>query len=309
MSDPTQPPTVPTPVTPPPAAAPPVAAPVAAPPPGFAAAPPGYPPGTYPAPGAAAWGAAPAPQPTKRKSGVIIGAAVAAVALVGGTFAVINLTQDKKESSTPSNGGGVGVTIDPDDGPAPAPPSTSATVPGPTTPPTVVTTTLPPPTTSPPTTSTPTTVSTGGGDTQTVLGNIAVTVPSGWEVGTAADGFVALGTDGAAFYITALPFQGDASQLVAAYMQEVVSAGLENVTVDGEGPTDLPTSSVVSGHVLAYQAVLATQQGSVPVEGLLVCFITQDGIGVVMETFNATGDFESHSADYNAMINSVISTL
>ena len=30
---------------------------------------------------------------------------------------------------------------------------------------------------------------------------------------------------------------------------------------------------------------------------------------MVTETFNPTGEFESHSEDYNAMINSVISTL
>ena len=328
MSDPTQPQvpppgpppgSFPTAPTPPPAAPPPTvqqpavatAPPAyAAAPAGYAAPPPGYgaPPPAYPAPAVQGWGQAPPPQPNKRKPGVIIGAAVAAIGLVGGTFAVINLTKDKEKPAVPTTPSGVGVTIDPNDGPAPAPPDTPATIPGPTTPPSVVTTTLPPPTTGPPPTSPPPT-SPPSGDVQSVFDRVAVAVPGGWDVQSADEGFVSLQTDGAMYFVTAGQFNGDAHTLVSGYFQQSVQGQLQDVQVQGEGDADVPTSSVVSGYVLSYQGVLATQQGSVPVEGIIIAYVTQDGIGVATETFNAVGAFDTFVNDYDAMLNSVISTL
>ncbi len=318
MSDPTQPTpgapqppsTTQQPAAPAPASAPPPPG-YAPPPPGYAPpppgyAPPGYPPGAFPAPAAQTWGQAPPPQANKRKPGLIIGAAVAAVGLVGGTFAVINLTKDKDKPAVPTSASDVGVTIDPNDGPAPAPPDTPATIPGPTTPPSVVTTTLPPPST---TNTTPPSTIPPSGDVQQVFDRVSVAVPSGWEVGSAESGFVALATDGAAYYVTAGQVDTDAHTLTSAYFEQAVTSQLENVQIQGEGDADLPTSSVVSGYILSYQGVLATQQGSLPVEGIIITYVAQDGVAAITETFNPVGDFDSFIDAYDAMLNSILSTL
>ena len=127
-------------------------------------------------------------------------------------FAVINLTKDKEDAG-PTTPASVGGHHQPRRRPGPGPAGTPATVPGPTTPPSVVTTDAAAADDLAADDVTADDRVDRGVTPRAVFGSIAVTVPYGWEVGTAADGFVALGTEGAAVYITALPFNGDAQQL------------------------------------------------------------------------------------------------
>jgi hypothetical protein len=251
----------------------------------------------------ATWGRGAAPsQPHRRTPGVIIAAAVAGIAVLGGIFGLINLASDKPEA--------VGATLDPAVVPTAVPdpgvsPSTLplVTVPGPQPPPTVVTTTVP----SATTTSTPPSPPPPGSGSQLVLDRIAVAVPPGWDVLDAEQGSVLLGTEGAQYHVLASTAEADAEALVRTWVAD--PGGLESYTVTHASAVEAPSSSVVSAFVATWEAVLVTQQGTLPVEGVVNGYVTQDGIGVLTETFNAIGDFESFSADYSAMLGSIIATL
>jgi hypothetical protein len=287
---------------PPPAAAPPPAAPATPAPAVMAPAPAppaGPPPGAFPAPAAASWGAGAAPAAgTRRHPGVIVGGAVAAVAVLGGVFGVINLTRDKPTPATPN----VIPTPVPDPGPTPST-LPVVTIPGPQPPPTVVTTTIPPSTTTTQPEPPPPTPS----DSQAVFDRVSVGVPDGWDVLSAEEGSVLLGTDGAEYRVLADRIDGDAETIVRNWVSD--PGGLDGYTVTGTSPLDLPTSAVVSAFAATWEAVLVTQQGSLPVEGVVIAYVTQDGIAVLTETFNAIGDFDSFAADFDAMLSSVVASL
>jgi hypothetical protein len=276
------------------------AAPVAAPAvPAPAPPPAGPPPGAFPAPAAGSWGSGAAPaQGNRRRPAVIVGGAVAAVAVLGGVFGVINLTRDKAEPASPN----VLPTPVPDPGPTPST-LPVVTIPGPQPPPTVVTTTIPPSTT----TTQPEPPPPPPSDAQVVFDRISVGVPDGWDVLTAEEGRVLLGTDGAEYLVLADRIDADAETIVRNWVSD--PGGLDGYTVTGTSPLDLPSSAVVSGFAATWEAVLVTQQGSLPVEGVVIVYITQDGIAVLTETFNAVGDFESYAHDFDAMLGSVVASL
>ena len=262
----------------------------------FAPPPPAYPAQISPASVPPAWqGGAPV-APTKKKAGVIIAAAVAGVAVIGGAIGLIGLTQAGAE---PVDGSDVAAPA-PDPGPTP-PTVPVVTTPGPQPPPTV-----PAPQPEPAPTPEPEPTPLSGG--QAVFDRIAVGVPEGWEVTTAEEGVVVLSTTGAELAVVAQPVQSDAESLVRSWVADP-PGGLEAVTIGHMEAVNPPTSSVVSTFVAEYTAILPTHQGSVPVEALVIAFVTQDGIGVLVETFNEAGAFDSYAGDYGAMVDSIIATL
>jgi hypothetical protein len=237
---------------------------------------------------------------------VIIAAATSAVFVLGGAFALLNST--RHESTKVPVVANVGPTIDPNAGPTPAPPKPPPTVPGPVTPPIV---TLPPPSTAPATTTTIPATPTGptnGNNLQTVTGPVSVAVPDGWTVDKAKPGFVLLSTNGAEYRVKAGKTELDAEAIAADWIQNDTE-GVDDLVVTDSGSLKLPSGKIVSGFTVSYTGVLATQQGSQPVEGTVIVYIGQSGLAVLTETFNAQGDFENHLEDYTTMLRSVVSTL
>jgi hypothetical protein len=239
---------------------------------------------------------------------MIIGGAVAAIALIGGVFALVNSGKDgPKTDPNPINN--IGPVIN-TDGPAPAPPATVATVPGPT-PPSVVTTTIaPPPTSPPPTSPPPTTPGTASTGNQPVLDKIAVAIPSGWKVIKAESGYVFLAADSgdAQYRVAAGPTKGTAQSLADSWIADSAKF-LTSVKADQSKAADTPSSNVVSAWFAHYNGVLATNSGSLPVEGYVYTFVTQSGVGVITEAFIAQGGLDKHVKALQAMLDSVIATL
>jgi hypothetical protein len=258
----------------------------------------------FPAPAAATWGQGSAPvTANKRKPGVIIGAAASSVFVLGGVLGLVNLTKhDSKPAPTPIVNG---PTINPNDGPTPAPvvPKPPTPVPGPTPAPVVSTTTVPP-RPSP----TPTPAPSSSGETQPVFGSISVTVPDGWSVAQADEGYVAMGDNDAVFQVTAVETNANASDIAEAYLQTM--QGIDNVVIGDHGNAKLPSSNVVSAYYVMYDGVYVTQQGgSLPVSSQVIAYTTRDGVGVVVEATYKKGSFATYKDDFVSMINSVISTL
>lgn len=132
-------------------------------------------------------------------------------------------------------------------------------------------------------------------------------VPSGWSVDYADEGDVALITDGAQFSVEIYQKPGNAQQLMAAYLDSVAGiSGVEDMTVTGGGDHKLPSSKFVSAYEAQYEGVLATQQGSVPVEADVITYVTADGVGIVVEAFNEKGQFSHYSSAYSTMLTSVV---
>jgi hypothetical protein len=261
------------------------------------------PPAAFPAPAAPTWGQGAAPAPAqKRKPAHIVVAAGAAVGVIGGALGLIGMLKDEKPVAAAP---GLVVTApDPTLGPAVPDGPAPLVAPGPQVPASVVTTTIPPATTTTvaPAPPAPT------GDVQSVTGNIGVAVPDGWDVTSSSDGFVLLETSGAQYRVVTGSGYTDsvdlAQQWINGQMDEV-----QDLTVTDSGPATLPSANVVSGYTVVYEGVLATQQGTLPVESVVLAYVTQDGTGVVLETFNAKGDFGSYGADYGAMTDSVVRSL
>jgi hypothetical protein len=231
------------------------------------------------------------------------------VAVLGGIFAAGNLFggDEKPSASADEIPGAIVVS----DAPTPAPPVTIP-APGPSVPEPVVTTTIPE---NPPPTISPEPVDEGGsttGDLQMVTqGGIGVAVPSGWSVeyseANESTGYAEIVTEGALFTVQAQPWDGDAGSLAEAWV-ELQSQSVDSIEFEG-GESAVPSANVVSAFGGQYSGLLAGQQGSVPVEAVVLTFITQDGIGVILETFNAIGDWDQHVDAYVEMRDSVIATL
>jgi hypothetical protein len=261
------------------------------------------PPAAFPAPATATWGQGAAPAPAqKRKPGHIVVAAGAAVGVIGGALGLIGMLKDEpKVAAAP----GLVVTApDPTLGPAIPDAPAPLVAPGPQVPASVVTTTIPPATTTTqaPAPAAPT------GDEQTVTGDITVAVPGGWDVTNSSDGFVLVETSGAQFRVVTATGYADSVELAQDWVNKQMDE-VQNLTITDSGAASLPSANVVSGYSLVYEGVLATQQGTLPVESVVLAYVTQDGVGVVLETFNAKGDFGSYGADYGAMTDSVVRTL
>jgi hypothetical protein len=261
------------------------------------------PPAAFPAPAVTTWGqggAAPAPA-SKRKSSTMVVAAAITVGVIGGGFGLVNVM--KGETAATAQPAALIALPDPTAGPAIPGAAVPATIPGPQPAPAIITTTIPEPVVEPEPEPAP--AQTGGG-VQPVQGDISVAIPDGWEVLAAETGYVLLGTDGAEYRVLTSDGYTDAQSLAAAWLN---SQDLQDVQVTDEGAATLPTSAVIDAYVATYEAVLVTQQGSLPVESIVFTYITQDGTGIILETTNAQGDFGSYATAYDLMQRSVEQSL
>jgi hypothetical protein len=319
------PPQQPPPQQPPPQPAPPQPAPPVAqapyPPPQ-----PGVPPQGYAAPGAptappGSFGAYPTqpppPQPSnKLKPIVVIGVLVAVMAVVGGGLALFGSSQDSEERSevVPT---GLPV-LDPSQGPQPSEPIEPTPTPGPDPDPVVTTTTEAPepepdPDPDPGPGPGPDPGPGPSGDAVEVGGGVSVVPAPKWKVAAQEAGFVQLNAP-----------SGDGNLYVSVYDESIGSEPIgvltnyveamvvpyvsELQTTEPEALTGVG-GNIVGAAKVEYAGVQAGQSGNIPVEGLILSFVRQDGTVVVYEEFNIAGAYEGLQPDYKSMLESVLATL
>ena len=75
------------------------------------------------------------------------------------------------------------------------------------------------------------------------------------------------------------------------------------------GPFEPPTSSVVDAAVLDYEAIMATNDGSVPIDGHAETYITEGGSFVSVDSMNTDGEFDLFQDDYSEIYASVLESM
>jgi hypothetical protein len=268
----------------------PTARPAPPPPPAYAPAQPAY--------------AQAAPQPPYKSSrgktiGLIV-AGVVAVGALGGIGALVfggdssddlstssGGTQTPGEDLSPTTGGGI---LDPTPiGSATPEPSGSAEP-----------TADPSPTTVPTESPTPTLDPGQSSDVVTIGNGVQVPVLEGWQVVGQGDFDVMLG-DGKNSYVYAVTGTVDPSTDAAS----VIAASMDNI-LPPQNYTQLQKTdiaplqsfgSVVSIAAMQYLATWTDQQASVPLRGLLVCAVRQDGTAIIITAEHAPPEEFKDSAD------------
>jgi hypothetical protein len=229
---------------------------------------------------------------------------VVAVGAIGGLGAVVFGGDDDDFSSSGGSGGAIepGEEITPDGGilspspigtaaPEPTDGSEPTTEPSPTDEPSPVT-----PTEGP----SPTLDSEAGGDVVTIGNGVQVPVLPGWQVVGTGDSDVLLG-DGENSYVYAVTGtvdpSADAGSVIAASVDGILPKG----TYTQFRQTDITPlqafGSVVSIAGMQYQATWTDQQASVPLQGLLICAVRQDGTAVIMTAEHAPPEEFQQSSD------------
>ena len=286
---------------------------------------PGAPPPGWGPPTVQGWGGAPAPKANKKGPIFIVVAVVVIIGLIGGGFALLNAGKDE-EKPGPSNNDTdeptavdvLGPGADPDAGPAPEEPEPDVSPPGPETedpvepdepdePDEPVEPDEPPvepdePPVEP--------VNTG--DVVDVGAGVTVALADGWDVASNdGDGLVDLQTDGAFFRVILQSMEEgeDANTLMQLWVDNFLNNELADWTITSAQDINPPVSSVFHAAAIEFSGYFATNQGSVPVEGLAIAMVRQDGLGVIIDVLNAEGQYEAYSADYDAMFSSVLDSL
>jgi hypothetical protein len=149
-----------------------------------------------------------------------------------------------------------------------------------------------------------------GTDVVTIGGGVQVPVLPGWEVVGQGDADVLLG-DGQNSYVYTVTGIVDPSTDAAS----VIAASLESI-LPGQTYTQLEKTdiaplesfgSVVSMAGLQYRATWADQQAAVPLQGLLICAVRQDGTAVIITAEHAPPDeFEDSAASWAPVVNATL---
>jgi hypothetical protein len=154
------------------------------------------------------------------------------------------------------------------------------------------------------------TTTTDGTDVVTIGGGVQVPVLPGWEVVGQGDGDVLLG-DGENSYVYTVTGIVDPSTDAAS----VIAASLESV-LPAQSYTQLEKTdivplesfgSVVSMAGLQYRATWADQQAAVPLQGLLICAVRQDGTAIILTAEHAPPDeFEDSATSWGPVLNATL---
>ncbi len=145
------------------------------------------------------------------------------------------------------------------------------------------------------------------------LGGIGFTVPEGWEVEFAEDGFAQLWGPGGYFIALVDPPPTDLETLITNHLNGLGDFGVQELEYTEPESIALPTSAIVDASTLLYRGLMASQQGGTfSVEGFGYYFITQEGAGIT-----AFGLYEAGSPatnqdlvdGYNQMMNELVGSL
>ncbi len=154
------------------------------------------------------------------------------------------------------------------------------------------------------------TTTTDGTDVVTIGGSVQVPVLPGWEVVGQGDADVLLG-DGNNSYVYTVTGIVDPSTDAAS----VIAASLESV-LPPQSYTQLEKTdiaplesfgSVVSIAGMQYRATWVDQQAAVPLQGLLICAVRQDGTAVIITAEHAPPDeFEDSATSWAPVVNATL---
>ena len=147
-------------------------------------------------------------------------------------------------------------------------------------------------------------------DVVTIGNGVQVAVLPGWEVVGQGDSDVLL-ADGQNSFVYAVTGTvnpaADAASVIAASMDSV----LPKQSYTQLRKTDIAPlqafGSVVSIAAMQYQATWVDQQASVPLQGLLICAIRQDGTAIIITAEHAPPDeFKQSSDSWAPVVNATL---
>jgi hypothetical protein len=151
---------------------------------------------------------------------------------------------------------------------------------------------------------------TDGTDVVTIGSGVQVPVLPGWDVVGQGDSDVLLG-DGQNSYVYAVTGVVDPSSDAASVISASMDSILPKQSYTQLRKTDITPleafGSVVSIAGLQYQATWTDQQASVPLQGLLICAVRQDGTAIIMTAEHAPPDeFESSAESWAPVLNATL---
>ena len=241
----------------------------------------------------------------------LIVAGVVAIGALGGIGAAIFGGDDEDAFTDTTTGGtvepGEEVTPEPDGGilsPSPigsaTPEPSDGTEPSPTAEPSPL----------PTDEATPTLDPEPGGDVVTIGNGVQVPVLPGWQVYGQGDSDVLLG-DNQNSFVYAITGTVDPSADAASVIAASIDSILPKQTYTQLRKTDIAPlqafGSVVSVAAMQYQATWTDQQAAVPLQGLLICAVRQDGTALIITAEHAPPDeFKDSSESWAPVVNATL---
>jgi hypothetical protein len=151
---------------------------------------------------------------------------------------------------------------------------------------------------------------TDGTDVVTIGSGVQVPVLPGWDVVGQGDSDVLLG-DGQNSYVYAVTGVVDPSADAASVISASMDSILPKQTYTQLRKTDITPlqafGSVVSIAGMQYRATWTDQQASVPLQGLLICAVRQDGTAIIMTAEHAPPDeFEASAESWAPVVNATL---
>jgi hypothetical protein len=149
-----------------------------------------------------------------------------------------------------------------------------------------------------------------GGDVVTIGNGVQVPVLPGWQVVGTGDADVLLGDGQNSFVYTVtgtVDPSADAASVIAASVGDI----LPKNTYTQFRQTDITPlqafGSVVSMAGMQYQATWTDQQAAVPLQGLLICAVRQDGTAVIITAEHAPPEeFEQSAESWAPVVNGIL---
>ena len=152
---------------------------------------------------------------------------------------------------------------------------------------------------------------TGAANSLVTIGNgVQVVLLDGWEVVGQGDSDVLL-ADGQNSYVYALTGTVNPAADAASVIAGTLDSVLPKQTYTQLRKTDIAPlqafGSVVSIAAMQYQATWVDQQASVPLQGLLICAIRQDGTAIIITAEHAPPDgFEDSATSWAPLVNATL---
>jgi RsiW-degrading membrane proteinase PrsW (M82 family) len=137
-----------------------------------------------------------------------------------------------------------------------------------------------------------------------------ITVPDGWEIIVQDEDHVVLCTSNACMRVFSFPVVADAtaSSVMEGLFNDFIVEALQDV--EGKiGPIDPPVDTIVDAVGLDYGAVMATNEGSGPVEGHAEVYITEGRNMVSVDNVHVADEYDRFADDYSTIWTSVIKSL
>ena len=144
----------------------------------------------------------------------------------------------------------------------------------------------------------------------TIGNGVQVPVLPGWQVFGQGDSDALLGDNQNSFVYAVtgtVDPSADAASVIAASLDSILPKG----TYTQLRKTDITPlqafGSVVSMAGMQYQATWTDQQASVPLQGLLICAVRQDGTAVIITAEHAPPDeFEASAESWAPVVNATL---